>query len=130
MNPARCAFDFRHRRRKVSRRFSNAQRAGFMQLAAAGDALDLMHVERHGALGAVGRENRRSSTGGISPHPPQTFPKRARDRRRSRYTLQDHDPIRPNRIMISSFCLSMIFSENRFPPIGSWPEGMLFRIML
>jgi hypothetical protein len=24
----------------------------------------------------------------------------------------------------------MIFSENRFPPIGSWPEGMLFRIML
>jgi len=24
----------------------------------------------------------------------------------------------------------MIFSENRFPPIGSWPEGMLFPIML
>jgi hypothetical protein len=24
----------------------------------------------------------------------------------------------------------MILSENRFPPIGSWPEGMLFRIML
>lgn len=24
----------------------------------------------------------------------------------------------------------MIFSENRFPPIGSQPEGMLFRIML
>jgi hypothetical protein len=24
----------------------------------------------------------------------------------------------------------MIFSENRSPPIGSWPEGMLFRIML
>ena len=23
----------------------------------------------------------------------------------------------------------MIFSENRYPPIGSWPEGMLFRIM-
>src|SRR5258706_11257616 len=21
----------------------------------------------------------------------------------------------------------MIFSENRYPPIGSWPEGMLFR---
>ena len=33
----------------------------------------------------------------------------------------DHDPIRWNRIMISSLCLSMIFSENRFP---------LFRIML
>jgi hypothetical protein len=33
----------------------------------------------------------------------------------------DHDPIRLNRIMISSLCLSMIFSENRFP---------LFRIML
>ena len=27
-------------------------------------------------------------------------------------------------------CLSMIASENRCPPIGSWPEGMLFRIML
>jgi hypothetical protein len=24
----------------------------------------------------------------------------------------------------------MIFSENRCPPVGSWPEGMLFRIML
>jgi len=24
----------------------------------------------------------------------------------------------------------MIFSENRYSPIGSWPEGMLFRIML
>jgi hypothetical protein len=24
----------------------------------------------------------------------------------------------------------MIFSENRCPPIGSEPEGMLFRIML
>ncbi len=23
---------------------------------------------------------------------------------------------------------SMIFSENRYPPIGSWPEGMLFGI--
>src|SRR5258708_11324173 len=33
----------------------------------------------------------------------------------------DHDPIRLNRIMISSLCSSMIFSENRFP---------LFRIML
>jgi hypothetical protein len=42
----------------------------------------------------------------------------------------DHDAIRWNRIMISSLCLSMIFSENRLPPIGSWPEGMLFRIML
>jgi hypothetical protein len=33
-------------------------------------------------------------------------------------------------IMISSLCLSMIFSEKRFPPIGSRPEGMLFRIIL
>jgi len=32
--------------------------------------------------------------------------------------------------MISSLCLSMIFSENRVPPIGAWPEGKLFRIML
>jgi hypothetical protein len=29
-----------------------------------------------------------------------------------------------------AFCLSMIFSENRFPPVGSKPEGKLFRIML
>src|SRR6266516_2753491 len=35
-----------------------------------------------------------------------------------------------NQTLVVSFCLSMIFSENRFPPIGSWPEGMLFRIML
>jgi hypothetical protein len=28
------------------------------------------------------------------------------------------------------FCLSMIFSENLPLPIGSKPEGMLFRIML
>ncbi len=27
-------------------------------------------------------------------------------------------------------CLSMIVSENRYPPIGSWPEGLLFRSML
>jgi hypothetical protein len=27
----------------------------------------------------------------------------------------DHDAIKWNRVMISSFCLSMIFSENRFP---------------
>jgi hypothetical protein len=33
----------------------------------------------------------------------------------------DHDAIKWDRIMISSLCLSMIFSENRFP---------LFRIML
>src|SRR6266852_8658570 len=37
------------------------------------------------------------------------------------FAMLDHDPIRLNRIMISSFCWSMIFSENRFP---------LFRIML
>jgi hypothetical protein len=35
--------------------------------------------------------------------------------------ILDHDAIRWNRIMISSLCLSMIFSENRFT---------LFRIML
>src|SRR6266478_1131164 len=46
------------------------------------------------------------------------------------FAMLDHDPLRLNRIMISSFCWSMIFSENRFPPVGSWPEGMLFRIML
>ena len=47
-----------------------------------------------------------------------------------RYETLDHDPIRLNRIMISSLCLSMISSENRLLPIGSWPEGMLFRVML
>jgi hypothetical protein len=36
-------------------------------------------------------------------------------------TPPDHDPIKLNRITISSLCLSMIFSENRLP---------LFRIML
>jgi hypothetical protein len=43
-----------------------------------------------------------------------------------------------NRHPALSFCLSMISGkrfafvprENRCPPIGSWPEGMLFRIML
>src|SRR6185369_2876248 len=29
--------------------------------------------------------------------------------------FSDHDAISSNRIMISSHCLSMIFSENRFP---------------
>jgi hypothetical protein len=38
-----------------------------------------------------------------------------------RQSQADHDAIQLNRIMISSLCLSMIFSENRFP---------LFRIML
>jgi len=33
----------------------------------------------------------------------------------------EHDAIGLNRIMLSSLCLSMIFSENRYP---------LFRIML
>src|SRR5258708_7350425 len=32
--------------------------------------------------------------------------------------------------VVLAYCLSMISSENRRPPIGSLPEGMLFRIML
>jgi hypothetical protein len=32
--------------------------------------------------------------------------------------------------MVKRLRWSMIFSENRFPPIGSKPEGMLFGIML
>src|SRR3979409_802925 len=48
-----------------------------MQMAAAGDALDLMHVERHRALRPVGREDRRGRAGGIGPQPPQIFPQRA-----------------------------------------------------
>ena len=38
--------------------------------------------------------------------------------------------IRWNRHHALALCLSMIFSENPLPPIGSEPEGMLFRIML
>src|SRR6266566_10147227 len=40
-----------------------------MHMAAAGDALEEMHIEYHRAPGAVGCENRRSSAGGIGPHP-------------------------------------------------------------
>lgn len=41
----------------------------------------------------------------------------------------DHDSITLNRI-ISALCLSIVFSENQFPPIESFPEGMPFRITL
>ena len=40
-----------------------------MQMAPAGDAFDLMHVERRPSPGTVGRENRRSSARGSRPHP-------------------------------------------------------------
>ena len=33
-------------------------------------------------------------------------------------------------ISLAAVSWSMILSENRYPPIGSWPEGKLFRIML
>ena len=61
-----------HRRQALGlgRGKAHAQRAGFMQMAAAGDAIDLMHVERDRAPGPVGRENRRSRARGIGPHPP------------------------------------------------------------
>jgi hypothetical protein len=39
----------------------------------------------------------------------------------------DHDPIESDHDLVSLFEHD---PENRFPPIGSWPEGMLFRIML
>src|SRR3979409_747026 len=50
----------------------------------------------------------------------------------------ERDDFSSNRHPALSFCLSMISGqtlrvcprENRYPPIGSWPEGMLFRIML
>src|SRR5882672_3076358 len=38
----------------------------------------------------------------------------------------ERDDFSSNRHPALSFCLSMTFSENRYPPIGSWPEGMLF----
>src|SRR5712664_3015588 len=48
--------------------------------------------------------------------------------RSSRGVGLERDDFSSNRHPALSFCLSMIFSENRSPPIGSWPEGMLFRI--
>ncbi len=70
----------------------------------------------------------------IQVRPRALFHRRSRRRHRSPRRLQfsmglvlgirggparlDHDPIRLNRIMVSSLCLSMIFSENRFPPSG------------
>ena len=57
---------------------ADAQRAGFMQMAAAGDALDLMHVESHRAPGTVGREDRQSRARGIGPHPPPNLSKKGR----------------------------------------------------
>jgi hypothetical protein len=56
---------------------------------------------------------------------PQSNPSAISRKRRDSFppggTCLDHDAIKWNRIMISSLCLSMIFSESRFP---------LFRIML
>src|SRR6267142_4569768 len=58
-------------------------------------------------------------------------PRRRAPRRRDEAKhLLERDDFSSNRHPALSFCLSMIFSENRYPPIGSWPEGMLFRIML
>jgi hypothetical protein len=42
---------------RLGRREAHAQRAGFVQMAAAGDALDLVDVEPHRAPGPIGREN-------------------------------------------------------------------------
>jgi hypothetical protein len=42
----------------------------------------------------------------------------------------ERDCFRLNRYRALDLWWSMIFSENRPPPIGSTPEGMLFRIML
>ena len=42
----------------------------------------------------------------------------------------ERDDFRMNHHRALTYYLSMIFSENRYPPIGSEPEGMLFRIML
>jgi hypothetical protein len=38
---------------------------------------------------------------------------------RSDMGTPDYDPIEPNRIMISSLCLSMIFSEK---PVSTFPD--------
>src|SRR5260370_7029586 len=45
------------------------QRTGFMQPAAAGDAVPQFHVELDRALGTVGGESRRSPARNIGPHP-------------------------------------------------------------
>src|ERR1700678_2826128 len=46
-----------------------------MQMTAAGDAFDEMHVELHRAPGTVGREYRRGRAGGIGRHPPPNIPR-------------------------------------------------------
>jgi hypothetical protein len=56
---------------------ADAQRAGFMQMAAAGDALNLVHVEGDLAPRPVGRENRGSRNIAVGPHPPPNGPHRA-----------------------------------------------------
>ena len=42
----------------------------------------------------------------------------------------ERDGFSSKRHLALATCLRMIFSENRVPPIGSKPEGMLFGIML
>ena len=58
----------RRQTRRLGRGKANTQRAGFMQMTAAGEAFDLMYVEGHRTLGTVGRENRGSLACGIDPH--------------------------------------------------------------
>ncbi len=84
-NAARGVDENRREAVGFRRRETNPQRAGFMQMAAAGDTLEQLHVERHRALRPVGRENRRGRTRGIGPHPPPDLPKSAHGHRRPRH---------------------------------------------
>jgi len=43
--------------------------------------------------------------------------------------MPDHDAIKWNRIMISSFCLSMISAQTRFAIVARQNKFPLFRIM-
>src|SRR4029077_10080678 len=66
-----CGVD-EHRRQALTfrRGKAHAQRPRFMQGAAPGDAVGLVHVKTHRAAGTVGGENRRIRICRIGPHSP------------------------------------------------------------
>jgi len=68
----------------------------------------------------------------LCPREPPVLEKisRAKPLNMRREARLERDDFRMNRHRALIYCLSMIFSENRYPPVGSLPEGMLFRIML
>ena len=61
---------------------------------------------------------------------PLLYPAELRDQFNGARAGLEHFPIKWDREMLQISLLSHVLSENRFPPIGSKPEGMLFGIML